>query len=196
MSDAPFTAYLDLDDLPKKMDAVARDMTRQPTTQTGNYHATALRRMQNWMRRVRTPKVSEAGRWLGNLWPRHKDQYTRKTDGAVVPAWGGTKKLSGRGNVKGRLVGGTKGVRLKASSPQMRDTGALLQGWFTAPAQFAARGMGAWIQAGQEYAHKVGELRNWYWSPEIKRYLEKALLIDAQRFYQAVLDRRLKRGRA
>ena len=56
---------------------------------------------------VRTDSMFSANRMggthRGETWAYFADQYTRKTDGVVVPAWGGVQKLRGRGKVKGRL---------------------------------------------------------------------------------------------
>ena len=56
--------------------------------------------------RVQTDKTFEnlrlGGRYRGVFWRYFAPQYTRKTDGVTVPAWGGVPKLRSRGNVKGR----------------------------------------------------------------------------------------------
>jgi hypothetical protein len=64
------------------------------------------------------------GTHRGVHWPWFADQYTRKTDGQVVPAEGGVRKIRGRGNVKGRLrsSGGTK-KRVTRQSNLNRLTG-------------------------------------------------------------------------
>lgn len=66
----------------------------------------AARRIHAEMR-VRVDSVfarnSQGGSHRGITWDYFADQYTRKTDGAVVPAWGGVQKLRGDGVVLGRL---------------------------------------------------------------------------------------------
>ena len=54
-------------------------------------------------------------------WKWFAPQYTRKTDGMVVPAQGGVPKLYGRGLVQGRLR--PSGTRVTTQSNLMRDTG-------------------------------------------------------------------------
>ena len=67
--------------------------------------------------------LRHGGTYRGVTWPPYADQYTRKTDGTVVPAHGGVKKLRGRGNVKGRKR--PSGRRITSSSNLLRDTGTL-----------------------------------------------------------------------
>jgi len=38
------------------------------------------------------PTVAKAGQYRGNRWPGLKIQYKRKTDGVVVPVWGGVPR--------------------------------------------------------------------------------------------------------
>lgn len=56
-------------------------------------------------------------------WAPFAIQYTRKTDGAVIPAWGGVPKLYSRGSVKGRKR--PSGQRVTESSKIELDTGTL-----------------------------------------------------------------------
>ena len=56
-------------------------------------------------------------------WKPFSDQYTRKTDGVTVPAWGGVPKLYGKGQVKGRKR--PSGKRITPSSKLLQDTGTL-----------------------------------------------------------------------
>lgn len=56
-------------------------------------------------------------------WPSFAPQYTRKTDGVTVPAWGGVPKLRGKGNVKGRMR--PSGKRITPNSKILMDTGTL-----------------------------------------------------------------------
>jgi len=50
-------------------------------------------------------------------WPAPKDQYTRKTDGAVIPPWGGVARLDGDGSVKAKKR--PSGQRVEAGSTMM-----------------------------------------------------------------------------
>lgn len=54
-------------------------------------------------------------------WKPFADQYTRKTDGVTVPAWGGVAKIRGKGTVKGRKR--PSGKRITKSSMLLQDTG-------------------------------------------------------------------------
>lgn len=60
------------------------------------------------------------GRYRGVTWRYFAPQYTRKTDGVTVPAWGGVPKLRGRGNVKGRKR--PSGQRIAKGDALMQDT--------------------------------------------------------------------------
>jgi hypothetical protein len=68
-----------------------------------------------------------SGRHRGVSWPGFADQYTRKTDGVTVPAWGGVPKVRGKGKVKGRRRGGRRNAekRVEPSSAIMQSTGNL-----------------------------------------------------------------------
>jgi len=68
---------------------------------------------------------AHGGAHRGKTWPPFKPQYTRKTDGMVVPAWGGVPKLRGGGMVLGRLR--PSGKRITPTSNLMRDYGAMYQ---------------------------------------------------------------------
>jgi len=74
--------------------------------------------------RVQTDKTFEklrlGGRYRGVLWRYFAPQYTRKTDGVTVPAWGGVPKLRGGGNVKGRTR--PSGQRIAKGDAIMQDT--------------------------------------------------------------------------
>ena len=67
--------------------------------------------------------LKRGGTYRGVTWKPYADQYTRKTDGVTVPAWGKVRKVHGVGLVKGRLR--PSGKRVTASSNLMRDTGRL-----------------------------------------------------------------------
>lgn len=68
-------------------------------------------------------KNKKGGTHRGVTWDYFAPQYTRKTDGAVVPAWGGVKKLRGRGKVKGRLR--PSGSRVTSRASLLQDTNTL-----------------------------------------------------------------------
>jgi hypothetical protein len=67
--------------------------------------------------------LKKGGTNRGVTWKPFAPQYTRKTDGAVVPAWGGTKKVRGAGRVKGRLR--PSGTRITKGSALLQDTNTL-----------------------------------------------------------------------
>lgn len=67
--------------------------------------------------------LKRGGSFRGVSWPWYKNQYRRKTDGAVVPAEGGVRRVHGPGLVKGRLR--PSGKRVTRSSNLLRDTGRL-----------------------------------------------------------------------
>jgi len=65
------------------------------------------------------------GKGRGTMWEGFANQYVRKTDGVVVPAWGGVQKVYGEGFVLGRKR--PSGKRITKSSRLMQDTGKLTQ---------------------------------------------------------------------
>ena len=68
-------------------------------------------------------KNARGGSHRGINWNYFSSQYTRKTDGAVVPAWGGTAKLRTDGVVLGRLR--PSGQRVREGDSIGQDTGHL-----------------------------------------------------------------------
>lgn len=74
-------------------------------------------------------KLKKGGTHRGVTWPKFADQYTRKTDGVTVPAWGGVPKVRGGGTVKGRLRAssgkGRGGKRITSQSALLQDLGNL-----------------------------------------------------------------------
>ncbi len=68
------------------------------------------------------------GEFRGVTWKYFAPQYTRKTDGVTVQAWGGVPKIRGSGMVKGRIrrrsLGGGM-VRLAQGDALMDSTGTL-----------------------------------------------------------------------
>jgi hypothetical protein len=80
------------------------------------------REFQQYMR-VKTDQTFErnakGGSYRGVTWKYFRPQYTRK-DGTVIPAWGGVRKVRGRGLVKGRLR--PSRTRVKQGDSIMQDT--------------------------------------------------------------------------
>lgn len=107
------------------------------------------------------------------------DQYTRKTDGVTVPAWGGVKKLHSPGNVKGRKR--PSGKRVKKTSILNQDTGAFAAALLASRAQIVDKGR-MLIIGGKNllpsYAEHILKLRPLlYWIPKDKRNYRR-LTID------------------
>ena len=67
-------------------------------------------------------KLRRGGKFRGVTWSPWAPQYTRQ-DGTVIPAWGGVRKVHGRGLVKGRKR--PSGTRVTKQSRLMEDTGNL-----------------------------------------------------------------------
>lgn len=67
--------------------------------------------------------LSHGGTYRGVTWKPFAKQYTRKTDGVTVPAWGGVAKLRGQGVVQGRKR--PSGQWVTQTSNLMRDTGIM-----------------------------------------------------------------------
>ncbi len=61
------------------------------------------------------PTIAKAGTYRGNRWPGLAFQYKRKTDGVVVPVWGGVKRA-----VFGRFAQSRLGVVTRAGSAGIR----------------------------------------------------------------------------
>ena len=68
-------------------------------------------------------KLRHGGSYRGVKWEYFAPQYTRKTDGVTVPAWGGVPKLHGTGTVQGRKR--PSGPRVKAGDSVVQDSGTL-----------------------------------------------------------------------
>jgi hypothetical protein len=83
----------------------------------------AFREFAQYMR-VQTDNTFQrlrlGGSYRGVLWDYFKPQYTRKTDGVVVPAWGGVPKFWGEGDVLGRKR--PSGALVKQGDAIMQDT--------------------------------------------------------------------------
>lgn len=83
----------------------------------------ALQRFAQYMR-VQTDRTFQAlrrgGDYRGVHWRYFAPQYTRKTDGVTVPAWGGVPKLRGQGLVLGRKR--PSGARVKQGDAVVQDT--------------------------------------------------------------------------
>lgn len=70
-------------------------------------------------------QLRSGGFYRGVFWGYFADQYTRKTDGVTVPAWGGVSKVHGSGSVKGRKR--PSGARVSPGDAIVQDT-MLLRG--------------------------------------------------------------------
>jgi hypothetical protein len=81
-------------------------------------------------------------------WPAAADQYTR-SDGTVVPAWGGVPKVRGRGNVKGKKR--PSGAPVKADEVMMVDT-AHMRNEFLANPKYEENGNRVIFETTAEYA--------------------------------------------
>jgi hypothetical protein len=68
-------------------------------------------------------RLRHGGTYRGVHWAYFAPQYTRKTDGVTVPAWGGVPKIVGTGTVKGRLR--PSGARVSAGDSVVQDSGVL-----------------------------------------------------------------------
>jgi len=71
-------------------------------------------------------RLKQGGKHRGVTWKYFAPQYTRKTDGITVPAWGGVPRLYGKGRVLGRLR--PSGQRIKQGDSVGQDTGNLRRG--------------------------------------------------------------------
>jgi len=64
--------------------------------------------------------LRHGGTYRGVQWDYFADQYTRKSDGVTVPAWGGVPKVRGRGVVQGRKR--ASGARVSAGDSIVQDS--------------------------------------------------------------------------
>ena len=67
--------------------------------------------------------LRHGGSHRGVTWKYFSPQYTRKTDGVQVPAWGGVPKVSGKGVVKGRKR--PSGARVSSGDSIVQASGVL-----------------------------------------------------------------------
>jgi len=135
------------------------------------------------------------GNFRGVAWPAMQPQYTRKTDGVTVPAWGGVPRLArgwrkfriegkpGRrgtrnaagdpirmrsttGNVSGKLR--PSGQRVKQSSTMMQDTGNMRNSIIGTPLALTNTMLTIGPKgAGEKYASEQHERRNVvFWAAE------------------------------
>lgn len=102
------------------------------------FHVHMLMRTGQTFRALR-----RGGTYRGVTWDQWADQYTRKTDGVTVPAWGGVAKVRGKGTVQGRKRPSRK--RVTPSSSLLRDTGRLA----------AAAGLTARFDRGGQSLHMI-----------------------------------------
>lgn len=111
------------------------------------------------------------GRVRGRQQAGFADQYTRKTDGAVVPAWGDVRRLHGRGVVKGKKR--PSGKRIRRTSIVNQDTGRFRAALVAARAKIQNKGT-LLIIGGKgvlpHYAEHILRLRPLlFWTPADKR---------------------------
>ena len=67
--------------------------------------------------------LRHGGTYRGVTWDYFAPQYTRKTDGVTVPAWGGVPKVKGSGNVKARIR--PSGAPVSPGDSIVQDSGVL-----------------------------------------------------------------------
>ncbi len=123
---------------------------------------------------ARCGKGTTGGSDRGATWKGFANQYTRKTDGVTVPAWGGVEKLYGKGNVKGRKR--TKG-RVTAGSRLMRDTDAMFGRSLARPSILTQTQMR--VFGTPEYAKYQHAIRPWLFFYESEDQPAFAGLVDA-----------------
>jgi|TARA_R110000824_G_scaffold190214_2_gene371644 hypothetical protein len=85
-----------------------------------------FRRFSVYMRQVTDntfKHLRKGGSYRGVDWDYFAPQYTRKSDGVTVPAWGGVPKVRGRGLVKGRKR--PSGMRVQSGDSVVQDLGTL-----------------------------------------------------------------------
>lgn len=105
---------------------------KRPQALLKRIHVYILGKTAQTFRRLR-----RGGRFRGVFWPPFEAQYERKTDGVVVPAWGGVHKVNFRRTKRGTIakrqspfVQGRlrpSGRRVTETSNLMRDTGRMAQ---------------------------------------------------------------------
>jgi hypothetical protein len=129
---------------------------------------------------------SQGGLSRGVTWLYFADQYTRKTDGVTVPAWGGVPRLDGKGNVLGRKRhGAPRGwrnktqKRVKFGDKVMQNTRALYNSLLSVSA-IKNGGNTIWLYSAKRYETYQDRLRPYlfFMTPELnhlqKRYLDHA----------------------
>jgi hypothetical protein len=120
-----------------------------------------------WVGKVHAAWVAvkaPGGIFRGVKWEGMKPQYTRKTDGVTVPAWGGVPRVAKGyglkrkgGNVKGRLR--PSGQRVKQTSVMMQDTGAAGMSGDILNAPLALTDSYLEVGTSKPYAEKQDQMR-------------------------------------
>lgn len=134
------------------------------------------------------------GTYRGVTWPYFKPQYTRKTDGVTVPAWGGVPTIGRNswisqrarekrgepakvreGRVKGRKR--PSGKRLKQGDALMQDTCTLLRSITSNPDIRETSDVMIKWGSRLHYAEKQQKLRRYFFATDRdKEILEKMIL--------------------
>ena len=74
------------------------------------------------------PNVGSSGTFRGNVWPKLEPQYTRKTDGVVVPVWGGVKRVRAGRVTQVRAGGRTRRASTLSKSQKASGFGVVKLG--------------------------------------------------------------------
>ena len=163
------------------------------------------------------PTVAKAGTYRGNRWPGLAIQYKRKTDGVVVPVWGGVKRLrTGRvtratgtgvrvgggpgvihvgqtfsgGNVRGKL--NSQGKEYKRSDLQLgkaRQAG-LFQSWFAPTGKLSPNGKRLTKTTNKPHAARIAAKRPFHWGRTIARNERHHLELVAAKWLSTRIRRR------
>lgn len=149
MANEPIEVRVNLIDLEQKAKLVgarAKD-GRVPLKRWFGWYAT-----RQTLKYMQIGRGSTGGSTRGITWRPFQYQYIRKTDGALVPAWGGVKKLYGKGVVKARKR--VRG-RVTPGSWLMRDTQQMFRSMVSSPISLTVTRMRIGPKVGYaEYQHK------------------------------------------
>ncbi len=165
------------------------------------------------------PTVAKAGTYRGNRWAGLAFQYKRKTDGVVVPVWGGVKRLR-KGRVtratgtgerrkdagpaiikKGQTFGGpnvlgrlkSDGHRYKRSDKQLGNVQGsigLLQSWFAVTGKLSTNGKRLTKTTNKPHAARIAAKRPFHWGRTIARVERHHLELVAAKWLSTRIRRR------
>jgi hypothetical protein len=145
--------------------------------------------------RAARPTVARSGSFRGNRWPKLKPAYKRKTDGRVVPVWGGVPRLRA-GRVTRVASGGQRYGHTLTPSQNASGFGVIKKGQTFTGRNVLARlkGDGSRYKSSDKQLGKVGArsglLGDWVGSDPIVDRRGKRIRITSNKAYAGTQHKR------